>query len=177
MRETVTYLEMTAPDQLDPAAPVPGLVLEPLARDSPLVVDIQARIGAPHGWKSATRSAEEWRVWFAGAPDRLYRLLSFEGEPAGLVSYDLHPVDEETEREAGQQVEVEIETFGLVPEFVGKGLGGFALTLGIRQAWALAPVVTRVWLHTSTWDHPRALPNYHRRGLRTFRTTEGERES
>jgi GNAT superfamily N-acetyltransferase len=81
-----------------------------------------------------------------------------------MVSYDLHPGNE-----------VEIETFGLLPEFVGKGLGGYALTLGIQQAWELAPSVTRVWLHTSTLDHPHALPNYHRRGFRTFRAEEGER--
>jgi hypothetical protein len=35
--------------------------------------------------------------------------------------------------------------------------------------------VNRVWLHTSSLDHPRALPNYHRRGFRTFKTEEEER--
>ncbi|MEW9555851.1 GNAT family N-acetyltransferase [Nonomuraea sp. NPDC050783] len=159
MQEIVTYVEMTSPDQLNPAAPVPGLSLEPLPRDSPLVVDVQARIGAPYGWKSASRTEEEWRTWFAEAPDRTFWLLSFEGEPAGMASYDLHPGGE-----------VEIETFGLLPEFVGKGLGGVALTLAIRRAWASAPSVSRVWLHTSSLDHPRALPNYHRRGFRTVRT-------
>jgi hypothetical protein len=164
--EIVTYVEMTALDQLNPAAPVPGLVLEPLRRDSPLVMDVQARIGAPYGWRSATRTEEEWRAWLAEAPERTFWLLSFEGEPAGMVSYDLHPGGE-----------VEIETFGLLPEFVGKGLGGYALTLGIRRAWEPAPPVKRVWLHTSTLDHPHALPNYHRRGLRTFRTETRERSA
>jgi hypothetical protein len=28
--------------------------------------------------------------------------------------------------------EAEIVTFGLLPEFVAKGLGGFALTLGVQ---------------------------------------------
>ncbi|WP_068928810.1 GNAT family N-acetyltransferase [Planobispora rosea] len=165
MQEIVTYVEMTAPDQLKPAAPVPGLVLKPLHRNSPLVVDIQARIGAPYGWRSASRTSEEWLAWFAEAPDRTFWLLSFEGEPAGIISYDLHPGGE-----------VEIETFGLLPEFVGRGLGGFALTLGIQRAWELTSSVNRVWLHTSTLDHPHALPNYHRRGFRTFRTEAGERQ-
>lgn len=39
----------------------------------------------------------------------------------------------------------EIVTFGLLPEFIGKGLGGFALTRGVQKAWALAPAVNRVW--------------------------------
>ncbi|HEY1324473.1 MAG TPA: GNAT family N-acetyltransferase [Streptosporangiaceae bacterium] len=164
MKEIVTYVEMTAPGELSPAAPVPGLTLEPVDRGSPLVPGVQARIGAPYGWRSASRTEREWGAWLAEHPGRTFWLLSFEGKPAGMVSYDLHPGDE-----------VEIETFGLLPEFVGKGLGGFALTLGVRQAWEVAPSVNRVWLHTSSLDHPRALPNYHRRGFRTFKTEERER--
>jgi hypothetical protein len=71
--------------------------------------------------------------------------------------------------------EVEIETFGLVPEFIGKGLGGYALTLGVQRAWNLVPGVRRIWLHTSSLDHPGALPNHQRRGFRTFKTEAGER--
>lgn len=164
MKEIVTYVEMTAPSQLIPAAPVPGLTLEPADRDAPFIPGILARIGAAHNWKSASRTGQEWVLWFAEHPDRTFWLLSFEGEPAGMVTYDLHPGDE-----------AEIETFGLLPEYIGKGLGGFALTLGVRQAWTLAPSVTRVWLHTSTLDHAHALSNYHRRGFRTFRTEQGER--
>jgi GNAT superfamily N-acetyltransferase len=164
VKEIVTYVELMARAQLNPAASVPGLVLEPLDRDSPLVIDLQARIGAPYGWKSARRTEEEWTAWFAQCPARMFWLLSFEGEPAGMVSYDLHSGDE-----------VEIETFGLLPEFAGKGLGGYALTLAVQRAWELSPTVSRVWLHTSTLDHPRALPNYYRRGFRTVKTEEGER--
>jgi GNAT superfamily N-acetyltransferase len=94
----------------------------------------------------------------------LFWLLSFDGEPAGLVAYDLHPGNE-----------VEIETFGLVPEFTGRRLGGYALTLAVQRAWDLTATVERIWLHTSSADHPSALPNYHRRGFRTFKTESGER--
>jgi hypothetical protein len=85
----------------------------------------------------------------------MFWLLSFDGQPAGLVAYDLHPGNE-----------VEIETFGLIPEFTGRRLGGYALTLGIQRAWDLTPRVGRIWLHTSSVDHPNALPNHHRRGFR-----------
>jgi GNAT superfamily N-acetyltransferase len=161
VKEIVTYVEMTAASQLIPAAPVPGLTLGPVDRGSPLVPGLLARIGAAYSWKSASRTEREWAVWFAEHANLTFWLLSFEGEPAGMVVCDLHPGDE-----------AEILSFGLLPEFVGKGLGGFALTLGVRQAWALAPSVNRVWLHTSTLDHPNALPNYHRRGFRTFRTEQ-----
>ena len=165
MREIVTYVEMTGRDQLTPADPVPGLTLEPLDRDSPLVVELQVRIGAPYGWKCASRTEEEWTAWYARYPDRIFWLLSFDGEPAGLAAYDVHPGNE-----------VEIETFGLVPEFTGKRLGGYALTLAVQRAWDLTPTVERIWLHTSSVDHPSALANYHRRGFRTFKTEERERD-
>lgn len=157
---------MTAPAQLNPAVPLPGLVLAPLETDPPLVADLLARIGAPYGWKSARRTDEEWTAWFARCPARMFWLLSFEGEPAGIASYDLRSGDDGDE--------VEIETFGLLPDFVGKGLGGYALTLAIQRAWQLSPAVSRIWLHTSTMDHPHALPNYHRRGFRTFNTKEAD---
>jgi GNAT superfamily N-acetyltransferase len=161
--ETVTYVEMTAVSQFVPAAAVPGMTLEPVDRGSPLVPDIMARIGAAYGWRSASRTEPEWAIWFAEHPDRTFWLLWLEGEPAGMVAYDLHP--------GGA---AEIATFGLLPAFVGKGLGGYALTLGVQQAWAMAPSVNRVWLHTSTLDHPHALANYHRRGFRTFKTEHRE---
>ncbi|MEU4563584.1 GNAT family N-acetyltransferase [Actinoplanes sp. NPDC023936] len=163
MTTIVTYVEMTSVDDLNPAAPVPGLVLEHLEHASPLVLELPARIGAPYGWRSARRTPEERAAAVAAHPDRRYVAVTLEGEPAGLVAYQPHPGDE-----------VEIVTFGLLPEFTGRRLGGFALTLGVRRAWDLAPDVTRVWLHTSSQDHPNALPNYHRRGFRTFATETRE---
>jgi GNAT superfamily N-acetyltransferase len=161
VKETVTYVEMTAPSQLVPAAPVPGLTLEQADRGAPFIPGLLARIGAPHGWRSSRRTDEEWVTWLAEHPDRTYWLLSYQGEPAGMVTCAVQP-DGDTE----------IVTFGLLPEFVGRGLGGYALTLGVRQAWALSPSASRVWLHTSSKDHPHALPNYHRRGFRTFKTED-----
>ncbi|AXB47659.1 GNAT family N-acetyltransferase [Amycolatopsis albispora] len=155
MDEIITYLEMTAAAELRPAAPVDGLVLEPVAHTSPLIRELHARIGTPHGWSSATRTAEGWAEWLAKEA-RQYRVIRFAGDAAGACDY--------VPRDGG---EVEISTFGLVPEFVGRGLGGYALTLTLREAWSL-PGTRRVWLHTSSKDHPNALPNYLRRGLRVY---------
>ncbi|KAB2376426.1 GNAT family N-acetyltransferase [Actinomadura montaniterrae] len=163
MNETVTYVEMTDRAQLVAADPVPGLTLDALDRTSPLVPDVLARVGAPYGWKSSRRTPAEWQTWQAENPRRTFGLLTFESDPAGIVAYDPH------------DHEVEIKSFGLLPDFVGKGLGGYALTLGIQHAWALSPTATRVWLHTSSFDHPNALPNYHRRGFRTYKTEQTTR--
>jgi GNAT superfamily N-acetyltransferase len=61
---------------------------------------------------------------------------------------------------------VEIAYFGLLKEFTRRGLGGHLLTVAVERAWATG--AERVWLHTSTLDHPAALPNYLKRGFRAF---------
>lgn len=92
-----------------------------------------------------------------------------EAECAGIV-----------ELEVQSHGDVEITVFGLVPEFVGKGYGGHVLTLGTQLAWRAelpgGEATRRVWLHTSSLDHPHAQPNYERRGFRPFRTERRPRE-
>lgn len=63
---------------------------------------------------------------------------------------------------------VEIDYFGLIPKFIGRGLGGMMLTRAVEEAWAMG--ARRVWLHTCTLDSPRALPGYKARGFREFKT-------
>jgi GNAT superfamily N-acetyltransferase len=58
---------------------------------------------------------------------------------------------------------VEIAYFGLVPRFIGRGLGGQFLTSVVEKAWRMN--ATRIWLHTCSLDSPRALPNYLARGF------------
>ncbi len=163
MPYTVTHVQMTAREQLKPSPPVSGLRLQTISPSSPLIPELLSRVGAAYDWKSSRRTAAEWTNWLAASPTRRYSVLVFEGEHTGVVVYQPHPDDE-----------VEIKSFGLLPESIGKGLGGYALTLAIEQAWDLQPGVTRVWLHTSSKDHPNALPNYHRRGFSTFATERHE---
>ena len=69
---------------------------------------------------------------------------------------------------------VEIAYFGLLPEFIGRGLGGALLTSAIDEAWRTSSSVSRVWVHTCTLDHPGALGNYQARGMVIYKeeTTE-----
>jgi GNAT superfamily N-acetyltransferase len=62
---------------------------------------------------------------------------------------------------------VEILYFGLVPEAIGRGLGGFLLARAVEEAWGLG--AERVVLNTCTLDAPQALPNYMARGFREVR--------
>jgi GNAT superfamily N-acetyltransferase len=68
--------------------------------------------------------------------------------------------------------EIELAYFGLMPSFIGRGLGGALLTRAVEEAWSLG--ARRVWLHTCTLDSPHALPNYRARGFRDYRTERYE---
>jgi GNAT superfamily N-acetyltransferase len=71
------------------------------------------------------------------------------------------------DREGG----IEIAYFGLLPEWIGRGLGGALLTSAIEEAWARPGgiVPTRVWVHTCNCDHPQALANYQARGMIVYK--------
>jgi len=58
---------------------------------------------------------------------------------------------------------VEIVYFGLAPEYVGKNLGGHALSLIVEQTFESG--CSGVWLHTCSLDHVAALGNYYSRGF------------
>jgi ribosomal protein S18 acetylase RimI-like enzyme len=61
---------------------------------------------------------------------------------------------------------VEITQLGLLPPFIGQGLGGHLLTVAVKRGWAIG--ATRVVVHTFSLDHPHALSNYRARGFRVF---------
>jgi GNAT superfamily N-acetyltransferase len=92
------------------------------------------------------------RAWLARVGGDVAGFVELEAEPSGDVG---------------------IVVFGLVPEFVGRGFGGAFLTLATETAWKLTSrggsSTKRVWVQTSSGDHPHALPNYERRGFRPFR--------
>ena len=69
---------------------------------------------------------------------------------------------------------IEIAYFGLLPEFIGRGLGGALLTTAIETAWAWAPMPERVWVHTCNRDHPNALTNYEARGFEIYKTVTSD---
>jgi ribosomal protein S18 acetylase RimI-like enzyme len=62
---------------------------------------------------------------------------------------------------------VEIAYFGLLSDWFGRGFGAHLLTDAVEQAWRQG--ATRVWLHTCSYDHPAALPNYLKAGFSVFR--------
>ena len=75
------------------------------------------------------------------------------------------------ELESQDNGNVEVGLFGLLPDFIGQGLGGVFLSSCIQCAWDILGS-ERVWLHTCTMDHKHALDNYLKRGFKLYKTEE-----
>ena len=160
---TVTYLEMTDASELvggrvdDPRVSV----VEVGACTNSFYLYLYTEVGRQYHWVERRRWAPEKLAAVLADPNVRLWVLYFDGCPAGYF---------ELARDAEDGVEVAY--FGLLPEFLGRGLGKTLLTSAVEQAWALEPRPARVWLHTCTLDAPQALPNYQARGFRPYKTDE-----
>jgi GNAT superfamily N-acetyltransferase len=153
-----TYLEMMSPSDLKPSNADVGdfsvcRVSVPCPELNRFMYEVVGR-----DWKWTYRLSwpfDQWKTYVLR--DTFSTWLGIqEGRTVGYFELE--------EQEEGH---IEIKIFGLVPQCVGKGLGGQMLTQAIRTAWDLD--ASRVWVHTCTHDAPSALPNYLARGLRIYK--------
>lgn len=158
IRATRTYLEMRSRDELQPArVDDPGVRVTLIDNCPPsLYRTLYRSVGAQYHWTDRLGWSDETIRAHLDQPAISLWVMTVEEVTAGYFELRRHPDDS-----------VEIAYFGLMPDFIGRGLGKHLLTEAAERAWALGP--SRVWLHTSTLDHPAALANYLRRGFRPFR--------
>jgi GNAT superfamily N-acetyltransferase len=170
VEDVVSYLEMTSPAELRPGRPPQRKMrLREIGLEhAPEIREIHDRLAAPHGWPSLAWSPEKWLEHLTRPGVRIW-IAEVGGETAGLAQLQAQPGGD-----------VEIEFFGLAPEFVGTGLGGHLLTLATELAWKITPVdgtpIGRVWVRTSSHDHANATTNYKARGFRLYHTETRRRE-
>jgi GNAT superfamily N-acetyltransferase len=154
-----TYLEMRNPSHLV-HAPLPDADWRiDRVLDCPPAFwrFLYTEVGHDHHWVDRLPwSAAEIHDYLADPAITLW-LLTAWGAPAGYCEL-------RQDGDAG----VEIAYFGLLKHFHGRGLGGHFLTEMVRRAWEFNPA--RVWVHTSTFDHRAALPNYLKRGFRVYKS-------
>ena len=152
-----TYLEMTAPDDLEGApAPPDDAVVERVEHAPPsLWRHLYTEVGRQYHWVDRLGWSDAEIASYLADPALELWVLRVRGDLAGYFEL----------RASGASVE--IAYFGLLPAFVGRGLGKFLLTRAVQRAWELGP--RRVWLHTSSLDHSSALPNYLARGFRVWK--------
>ena len=120
-------------------------------------------VGRQYHWYSRGKLSDaELSAILTDSLNELHVLYA-DGTPAGFAELD--------RRVEG---EVELVQFGLMPEFIGQGLGKWFLQWTVDRVWSYGP--RRYWLHTCTLDHPAALPNYLKAGFILYRTDTIQRE-
>jgi ribosomal protein S18 acetylase RimI-like enzyme len=169
------YLEMRAPEQLRPkrvtsGQPSRGYGLAGKWRVTSLETtedawrfnrDMYFRVGEQWRWiDKRPWTDEQWKE-YAMSPALRTFAAHYDG---ALVGYYELRTDENSD--------IEIAYFGLLPEFIGRGLGGALLTNAIEEAWRSSPTPFRVWVHTCNRDHPQALANYQARGMIAYKVEE-----
>ena len=153
----ITYLEMREPPALpELRAPLGKLALMRAERPSLAFYKfLYDRVGQGYHW-TERKALSNAKLKAIIEDDRVeIHVLYVGGAPAGYSELDRR-----------KPPEIELCYFGLMPEFVGRRLGGYFLNWTIRHAWQCHP--SRLWVHTNTLDHPRALPLYQRMGFTPY---------
>jgi GNAT superfamily N-acetyltransferase len=154
----ITYLEMTAPPQRpNPPAP-PGEKLALLRVEQPSTAFyrfLYEQVGNPWFWYERKQMADgELQAILHDPKIELY-VPYVSGAPAGYVEIDRRPA-----------TDVSLAYFGLMPGYIGRGLGWYLLNWAIDEAWRSGP--RRVIVDTCTLDHSRALQRYQRAGFTPY---------
>lgn len=157
MEITTWYLEQSAAEQLRPAAPAPVTYTRSELVSPEFSRFLYTAVGGEWHWSD--RLGWTWRQWqdWLDRPGVETWVAYLRGAPVGYAELDGATGDG-----------VELAYFGLLPAFVGKGIGGHLLTVALRRAWELTD--ERVWVHTCSLDGPAALANYQARGMVVYRT-------
>jgi ribosomal protein S18 acetylase RimI-like enzyme len=167
----VTYLEMfRRPTHAPP--PTPALKLALMRTERPTVSFyryLYNTVGAAWTWSDRRYLGDDELAAIVHHPKIEISVLNVGGVPAGYFELD--------RRRSG---DVELAYFGLIPEFIGRGLGWYLLNVAVDAAWTAPPKtepVRRVWVHTCDRDHPRALSLYQRAGFEAYKQqTEATRD-
>ena len=150
------YLEMTGPEQLAPGPPPqPGFEVRHAAEPSPEFARfLYTAVGGDWFW--VDRLHWDWSRWRAHVERPAIETWVgwLHGTPAGYGEL------------ARQGDAVLLAYFGLLPGFMGRGLGPLLLHAVVSRAWETGP--RRVHLSTCSLDAPAALRTYERAGFRVF---------
>ena len=155
---TITHLEMTRRPRL-PAPPPPALKVAVLRAENvsvPFYRYLYNTVGAPWAWYERRRLSDDELAAIIRHPDVDVLVLYAGGEPAGYAELDRRAMPD-----------IELVFFGLMPHFIGRKLGPWLLHWVIDAAWTREP--QRLWLHTCSLDHPRAIAHYQRAGFVPFK--------
>ncbi|MCA9705462.1 MAG: GNAT family N-acetyltransferase [Myxococcales bacterium] len=150
-----THLEMRQPPR-HPRVSITGRTLTLVHAKRPTLHFyryLYDTVGSPYLWWERREMSDDALAALLHDERIEVHVLYVDGVPAGFAELD--------RRQAG---EVELTHFGLVPEFIGQGLGRPFLGRVMDVVWKDEDV-GRVTVHACSTDHPRALLVYQRLGF------------
>jgi GNAT superfamily N-acetyltransferase len=155
---TRTYLQLAQPEDLIPARVNDARVRIDCIAECPASFYryLYSEVGRLYHWIDRLPWTDEQIRAHLACPEITLWVMYCESAPGGYFELERH-----------EDGSIEIAYFGLMQEFLGRGLGKHLLTVAAEQAWSDG--ANRVWLHTCTLDDPAAMPNYLKRGLKPFK--------
>jgi GNAT superfamily N-acetyltransferase len=157
LEDTITYLEMHArPSGRRVPAPLDKVALM-WAEDITVHFYryLYDTVGEPWLWFERRVIDDDALAAAIAGPGVEIFVLYVRGVPAGYFELDVSAARE-----------TKLCYFGLIPDFIGRGLGPYLLQAAIDRAFSRP--IERFWLHTSTFDHPKALRVYQRAGFTVY---------
>jgi GNAT superfamily N-acetyltransferase len=117
------------------------------------------RVGEPWLWFSRLVMDDARLAAILDDPDvAIYAAVDRGGIEIGMIELDFRKPDE-----------CELSFLALIPELAGKGHGRWLMAYALAHAWKAG--ITRVWVHTCTLDHPKALGFYRASGFVPYKRT------
>ena len=148
---TVTFLEMHQPKEFP--TPLANTFFESLSR--PVEVNDYRKyyygVGENYYWLDRMVMPDEELFQKINASNVEIYVFYVNNEAAGYIEF------------LKEEKFVEVLYFGLLPGFIGKGLGRYFLQWVIAKAWSYHP--QWIQLNTCTLDHPNALSTYKKAGF------------
>ncbi len=155
----VTALEMTSRPTRPSPHPPAGMRTALIRAEPPTLSFyryLYGSVGADWTWVSRRLMGDGELLTHIADPKVEIYVLYVDGVPAGYGELDRRP----------QNGDVELAYFGLLPDFIGRGVGRYLLDTVVDIAWIGA--TERLWVHTCDLDHPRALGAYQKAGFQPF---------
>lgn len=158
--ELITWhLEMFAPPQRDKVRSKPeGLEIFQI-KETPIHFYryLYTTIGSPWVWWERRIQSDEVIKQELHDPKFDFYVPYLNHVPIGMVELNCRAFPE-----------VQLNYYGLVPEYCGLGIGGYLLDWMTDLVFAKG--TKRFWVHTCSLDSPNALPAYQKAGFKLYNT-------
>ena len=159
---TVYFLEMHESKQAP--VPMPGTNFELLPRPITAIAYRKLYYGVGEKWHWLDRMVmpDDELLEKINAPNTDIFVFTANNETAGYIEF------------VKEKEFVEIQYFGLLPGFIGKGFGKYFLQWVVAKAWSYHP--KWIQLNTCSLDHPNALSVYKNAGFKEVSTAIQQRK-